>query len=202
MVVAPPMAEVAVARLAATKKPATRRRSPNMNGRPNQRSISQATRTASPALQKPLNVEVRRLRSLRRLAAMVPTTRPITTAGHACRRVMIRMPAAMPDAGQNTATSEGTARSASPSRAARKYAIAMPLAVPTVIVNGPAIPARRCRSLLIVWNPRTTPQLARNLGPKERVRLSAANFTLDHQVLSAIARELTLSTAHTGGEWR
>src|SRR6185295_13994203 len=72
----------------------------------------------------------------------------------------------------------------------------MPLAVPTAIVNGPATPARRCRSRLTVWNPPTTPQLARNLSPIARIRLSAANFTLGHQVLSVFARELTLSMVH------
>ena len=39
---------------------------------------------------------------------------------HARRPHTIMTPAAMPDAGQNTATSEGADRNASPSRAARK----------------------------------------------------------------------------------
>ena len=58
IVAAPPTAEAAAARPAAAKKPKTRRRSPKPNAGPNQRSSSQATRIASPALQKPLNIEV------------------------------------------------------------------------------------------------------------------------------------------------
>src|SRR5262245_3351761 len=69
----PPTAEVAVARPAAARKPPTRPKSPNVNGQPNHRSSSQATRTASPALQKPLNMDVAKLLSLIRLAEEVPT---------------------------------------------------------------------------------------------------------------------------------
>src|SRR5262249_57488824 len=79
MITAPQTAEVAVAIATTAKKPATRRRSQNVNGRPNHRSSSQATKTASPALQNPLRMEIERLLSLRRLAAMVPTTTPTTT---------------------------------------------------------------------------------------------------------------------------
>src|SRR5262245_10082284 len=107
MVAAPPNAEVAAAMPAAATKPKTRRRSPNVNGRANHRSRSQAARTASPALQKPLKVEVQRLLSLTRLAAMVPTTTPSTSAGRTRRPNVIRIPAATPEAGQNTATSVG-----------------------------------------------------------------------------------------------
>ena len=85
----------------------------------NRRSSNQAIRTASPELQKPLNREVRRLLSLMTLAATVPTTTPITSGRQARRPDMIKMPTAMPDAGQNTATSEGAESKPSPSRAAR-----------------------------------------------------------------------------------
>src|SRR5262249_11437600 len=107
MVIAPPIAEVAVAKAVAAKKPTTRGRSPKVKGRPNQRSKSQAIRTASPALQNPLSTEVKRLLSLMRLAATVPASTPTTTATPARRPAEIRMPAAIPDAGQNTATLEG-----------------------------------------------------------------------------------------------
>ena len=120
IVAAPPSAEAAAARPAAAQKPKTRRRSPNPNAGPNQRSSSQATRIASPALQKPLSIEVIRLLSPKRLAAAVPITTPTTSAEYARRPDTIRKPAAMPDAGQNTATSEGCASNKSPSWAVRK----------------------------------------------------------------------------------
>ena len=68
-VAAPPSAEAAAARPAATQKPKTRRRSANPNAGPNQRSSSQATRIASPALQKPLSIEVIRLLSPRQIGS-------------------------------------------------------------------------------------------------------------------------------------
>src|SRR5262245_62649566 len=120
IVVAPPTADTAGAMVAAARKPSARRRSLKLNAGPNQRSSNQATSTASPALQKPLKNEVARLLSLKRLAAMVPAITPITTAGRARRPNVIRMPAAKPEAGQKTATSDGAESSASPSRAARK----------------------------------------------------------------------------------
>jgi hypothetical protein len=52
--------------------------------------------------------------------ATVPATTPATSAGTARRPKAIEMPAAMPDAGQNTARSEGPEINATPSRAARK----------------------------------------------------------------------------------
>src|SRR6516164_5439021 len=128
MIEAPPMAETAVARPAAAKKPATWRKSANLNGLPNHHSSNQATSTASPALQKPLHSEVKTLLSPMTLAATVPAITPMTTAMSAHRPNRIRMPAAMPEAGQNTATSEGDESSASPNRAARKYTTAMPIA--------------------------------------------------------------------------
>src|SRR6516165_3375082 len=119
IVAAPPRAEAAAPRQAAAAKPSTRRRSSKANGRPNQRSINPATKTVSPALQKPLNSEVQMLLSLMRLGATVPRITPTTIAGEKRRFAMIKMPAAMPDAGQNTATSEGADSKASPNRAAR-----------------------------------------------------------------------------------
>ena len=86
-------AEAAAARPAAAKKPKTRRRSPNPNAGPNQRSSSQATRSASPALQKPLSIEVIRLLSPRRLAVAVPSTTPTTSAKYARRPETMRKPA-------------------------------------------------------------------------------------------------------------
>src|SRR5215467_1097257 len=138
IVAAPPVAEVAVARPAAARKPPTRPRSPNVNGQPNHRSSSQATRTASPALQKPLNTDVARLLSLIRLAATVPTTTPMTSAGRARGPNVIKIPAARPDAGQNTATSEPAVSKARPRRAARKYPIATTPAAPSTDIHSPA----------------------------------------------------------------
>src|SRR5215467_12713960 len=116
MIEAPPMAETAVASPAAAKNPATHRRSANLNGLPNHHSSSEATNTASPGLQKPLHSEVETLLSLRTLAARVPAITPMTTAISARRPDRIRIPAATPEAGQNTATSEGDESSASPNR--------------------------------------------------------------------------------------
>src|SRR5215470_11816657 len=114
------MAEAAVAKLAAATKPATRRRSPKVNGRANQRSSSQAARTASPAFQKPLSRDATKRKSRTRPAATVPTTTPITSAGSARRPNTIKIPAATPDAGQNTAKFGDAEIKESPSRAARK----------------------------------------------------------------------------------
>src|SRR5262249_6065470 len=110
----------AVAMPAAATKAKTRRKSPNVKGRPYQRSSSQAAKTASPALQMPLKVEVQRLRSPMKLAAMVPTTTPSTSAGRTRGPNVMRIPAATPDAGQNTATSVGMESKASPSCAVKK----------------------------------------------------------------------------------
>src|SRR5262245_30687092 len=96
-------AEAAGAKLAAARKLSTRRSSTKVHGRPNQRS---SRRTASPAFRGPLSRQVTRLLLLMKSAATVPTTTPITTAGRARRLNAIKMPAATPDAGQNTAKSE------------------------------------------------------------------------------------------------
>src|SRR5689334_22409350 len=120
IITAPPTAEVAVARAAAAKKPTTRRKSPKVNDRPNHRSSSHAMSMVSPALQNPLRMDVVRLLSLRRLAATVPKTTPNTAANPARRPAAIRIPAASPDAGQKTATSEGLASKESPNFAPNK----------------------------------------------------------------------------------
>src|SRR5215510_11157392 len=151
MVEAPPTAETAVARPVAAKKPATRRRSANVNGVPNHRSKSQATSTASPALQKPLHSEVTALLSLMTLAATVPAITPTTTANRARRPDKIRMPTAMPDAGQKTATSVGDESSASPNRAARKYATATALAATSVDNHSFASATEDTRSRTVPW---------------------------------------------------
>src|SRR5262245_16688001 len=120
IVAAPQTAEIETANPTAAKKPPTRCKSQKVQGRPNRRSSSQANRPASPAFQKPLRMEVERLLSLMRLAAMVPTTTPTTSATPTRRPAAIRIAPAMPDAGQNTATSEGLASNDSPSWAAKK----------------------------------------------------------------------------------
>src|SRR5262249_8738279 len=120
IITAPPTAEIETAIPAAVKKPPTRRKSQKVNGRPNHRSSSQANRTASPALQNPLRMEVQRLLSLMRLAATVATTTPTTSATPTRRPAAIRIAAAIPDAAPQTATSEGAASKESPSWAAKK----------------------------------------------------------------------------------
>jgi len=70
-----------------------------------------------------------------RSAPTVPTTTAITTAGSPRRPNTIKMPAATPNAGQNTAKSEDAEIKASPSRAARKYAMAMAPAAPSSVIN-------------------------------------------------------------------
>jgi hypothetical protein len=125
IVAAPPNPDAAMAIAVARTNPGTWRNSLKVNGRPNQRSRSQTTTTGSLAAQTPLRTEVRRLLSLIMLAAKVPAITPTTRAGRARRPRMIRRPTAIPEAGQNTATSPCSVRKASPSRAARKYETAM-----------------------------------------------------------------------------
>jgi hypothetical protein len=60
---------------------------------------------------------------------IVATTTPITTPRRARGPSMTRIPTATPDAGQKTATS--SASRASPTRAAKKYAIATPTVQPS-----------------------------------------------------------------------
>src|SRR5262249_39364274 len=67
-----------------------------------------------------------------RLAATVPTITPTRIAARKRRFDRMKMPAAIPDAGQNTATSEGVASSASPRWAARKYTTATALPAASV----------------------------------------------------------------------
>src|SRR5215467_4301373 len=140
IITAPPTADVAVARAAAPKKPTTRRRSPKVNGRPNHRSSSQATSMASPALQNPLRMDVERFLSLRRLAATVPRTMPNTEANPARRPAAIRIPAASPEAGQNTATSEGVASKDSPAGRPRNRRQRYPRLRPTSPCLSPRYP--------------------------------------------------------------
>src|SRR5262245_18684389 len=124
------MAEVAAAIAVAARKPSTWRKSRSENAGPNHRSTNQARMIGSPMLQKPLNTEVARLRSLNTFAATVPIITPIASAGRARRPKAIRMPAAMPDAGQNIATSLGATSKESPSRDAKKYAMPIMTAPP------------------------------------------------------------------------
>src|SRR5262245_52762301 len=152
MVTAPPVAEIAVAKTAAAKNPIARRRSLKAKGWPNQRSKSQATRTLSPALQNPLRTEVNKLLSLMRWAATVPTTTPTTTATPARRPAVTRTPAAIPAAGQNTATSEGIARKASPTCAAKKYTRATAKAAPSVATHALAMPVAGTKKVSKRWN--------------------------------------------------
>ena len=133
-------AGAAVAKLAAARKPATRRRSTKVNGQPKHRSSRHAAMTAPPAFQEPLSRQVTRLLLLMRLAATVPTTMPITTAGSARRPNTFKMPAATPDAGQNTVKSEDAETKVRPSRAVRKHAMAKAPAAMSAVIH-PRAPA-------------------------------------------------------------
>jgi hypothetical protein len=64
---------------------------------------------------------------------------------------MIKTPAAMPDAGQNTATSDGAESKASPSRAARKYAMAAASAAPSAAIHPLAAGSEASRYPLVPW---------------------------------------------------
>src|SRR5262245_1336967 len=124
-------ADAAVAKRAAARTPATRRRSTKVNGRPNHRLSSHVARTASPPCQEPLRRQgpvpglastlpvVTGLLLLMRLAATVPNTTPITTAGSARRPNTITMPAP-PDAGQNTAKVQGRRNQGEPKPGCQK----------------------------------------------------------------------------------
>ena len=104
---------------AAARKPSTRRKSPNENAAPYHRCSNRAKMTGSPMLQRPLHTAVARLRSLNRFAATVPIM-PIARGASAPRPNATKMPAPMPDAGQNTATSLGGTSRESPSRDVKK----------------------------------------------------------------------------------
>src|SRR5262245_4152506 len=73
--------------------------------------------------------------SVIRLAATVPTTTPITTAGSARRPSTIIMPAATPDAGQTITRSEDAEIKARPSRVGSKYAMAITPAATSVVIH-------------------------------------------------------------------
>ena len=121
--------EAAVVKLVAARKPASRRRSTKVNGRPIHGASRQAARTTSPASREPLTRQVTKLLLLIRLAATVLTTMPITAAGSPDT---IKFPAATPVAGQNAATSPDAEN---PSRAAREYAMAMAPAAPNAVTH-------------------------------------------------------------------
>src|SRR5262249_5972995 len=149
IVMAPPRAEAAAPRQAAATKRRTRRRSSKANARPNQCSIKPATRTASPALQKPLKSEVQRLLSLVRFAATVPTITPTTSAERMRGWNMIKTPTAIPDAGKKTATSDGRESKASPPSAAKKWAPATPPAATSAADHALAAGLEASRSPLL-----------------------------------------------------
>ena len=138
IVAAPPVADAVAAIPATARKPATRGRSENANARPNQRSSNQATKTASPALQMLLSIEVMRPLSLMTLAATAPATRPIISAGRARLPKTIRNPTAMPVTGQNADTPEGRASNASPSCATKKKTTVKRPAQQSVALQAPA----------------------------------------------------------------
>jgi hypothetical protein len=81
----------------------------------------------------------------------VPTITPTTSAGNVRRPDMIKIPAAIPDAGQNTATSEGAESKASPNRAARKYAMATAPAAPSADIHSLAAESEASRFPSVSW---------------------------------------------------
>ena len=126
--IAAPTAPIADPIAVAPKKPSTRCTSSSLNVLPNQRSSSQAVRSACPALMELMATANHALLPIMRLQTVLA----ITTAAATGRRTpgphTTSAPTAMPAAGQKTAT-PGSARRAKPSRPARKYA--MPVATAT-----------------------------------------------------------------------
>src|SRR5262245_61931444 len=104
MAPAAPMADAAVAILAAAKKPATRHRLSRLKWGPNQRSISHLTNRASPALHRPKAKALQTFLSVKRAAAALAPITATATGTRAEGPRAIRTPTEMPAAGQNTAT--------------------------------------------------------------------------------------------------
>src|SRR5262245_14833110 len=115
-----PRAAIAVATAVAPNSPSTRRRLSRLKAGPNQRSISHITRRASPALHKPKARALQTFRSERRAAAALEAITANATGTRAPRPSAINVPAAMPEAGQNTATRSAAVKRARPSCAVRK----------------------------------------------------------------------------------
>jgi len=80
------------------------------------------------------------------------TTTPITGAKRARGPTALKKPAAMPDAGQNTAMSEPAESKASPRRAARKLAMATASAAPSAAIHSLAAGAETKRYRLAPWS--------------------------------------------------
>src|SRR5215472_17400789 len=115
----PPIPDTAVPMVVTTNRPITRCRWSRVNAEVNRRAIRPATSTASPALQAAKTMALQKLRSPNKFAAIVPATVPTTTAIRATGPILISTPAAIPAAGQKTATPSGLVRRANPSRAAK-----------------------------------------------------------------------------------
>ncbi len=106
--------------IAAANKPITRCRKSKLNGEIKSRAIRTATSTASPALHAAKTTALEMLRSPNKFAAIVPAIVPTTTGIRATDPILISTPAAIPAAGQKTATPSGFVRRARPSRAAQE----------------------------------------------------------------------------------
>ena len=113
-------AAIAVAIVAAAKKPTTRGSVSRLKAGPNQRSINHIASSASPALHRPKAKAPQTLLSPMRLAARVAAITPAATGKRAPGPSAISIPTARPEAGQNTATRSAVVRSASPNCAVRK----------------------------------------------------------------------------------
>ena len=116
----PPIPDMAVTMIATTNKPITRCRWSNLNGEIKNREIRPATSTASPALQAEKTMALQKLRSPNKFAAMVPAIVPTIAGIRATEPILISTPAAIPAAGQKTATPSGFVSKARLSRAASK----------------------------------------------------------------------------------
>ena len=116
----PTIPDMAVTMTATTNKPITRCRTSNLNGEIKNRAIRPATSAASPALSAAKTTAVQTLRSPNRFAAIVPAIVPTITGIRAPEPILISAPAAIPAAGQKTATPSGFVRRARLSRAAKK----------------------------------------------------------------------------------
>src|SRR5262245_51223221 len=120
MAPAAPAAAIAVAPAAAANKLSTRIRLSKLKAGPYLRLISQATDSASPALHKPNASALQTFLSLMSAAATVAPITANATGARAHGPSTISVPAAIPEAGQNTAARSAAMRKASPSWAAKK----------------------------------------------------------------------------------
>jgi hypothetical protein len=125
-----PLAAIASLTALATTNPSTCATDSNVNARPNQRSMSQAVRRASPVLKKAKVMVRERLLPIRMPDAIVAATTAPVTGKRAFGPSAMNAPTAMPAAGQKMGTPWLAPRT-SPTLAAKKYAMPTTTKSPT-----------------------------------------------------------------------